>query len=116
MKLSEIIVEEESFDTDYTDGMENDLYDLLVAAKANNLSTIDTEKFLTQMKSMGYELEVSTLLTQLQDHPMVHDANETEITIDDKVTSVDGEKHDAEKNRDIVRNLAQKATQKDLNK
>ena len=120
MKLSDIIVEMEpevdSIDTDYTDSMQTDLYDLLVAAKANGITTIDTNKFRMQMQSMGYELEESALLSLLQDHPMVQDANNTEITLTGGLPDVDGaDGEDAKlKNRDIVRSLAQKAVSRDI--
>ena len=68
MKLSDIIVETESeteidsIDTNYTDSMQTDLYDLLVAAKANDITVIDTEKFRVNIQNMVYEFEESALL------------------------------------------------------
>lgn len=68
MRAREIIQE------DYNENLESDLNNLLVAAKANGLQQVQTNDIVDQLYSMGYSINVNSLLPLLSENPMVMNA------------------------------------------
>lgn len=109
MKLSDIIVE-----SDYETNVEDEASNVLIAAKATDLETIDLQQFVDYMNAVGFSMSKDTAKTLLKRIPFAS-VDGDEITIDrhegSDSTSFD---NDPEKNREVVSKLAQKAAKRDI--
>ena len=106
MRLHEILKE------DYNEQLAADLNNLLVGAKAAGISDIKPDAIVRQMQQMGYSIDVGSLMTLLQDNPMVQGASPENIHIEgEDQAGVGGSVEDTHSR---VNGLAQTATKKGL--
>lgn len=97
-------------ESNYVGEIETALTDLLVAAKANNMSDMPTEKIVRELVNMGYNVDLDSIMDVLSGNPFVQVATKDSITLkDSSAATTSGDAPAAETNRDKVKAMAQKA-------
>jgi hypothetical protein len=75
MRAREILQE------DYNQNLESDLNNLLVASKGNGAQQVQTRDIVDQLYSMGYAVDVNSIMTLLANNPAVMNATPEMITM-----------------------------------
>lgn len=112
MRLAEILNE------DYNSNLNADLNNILIGAKSSGITQLRPEVVVRQMQRMGYSIDTNSLISMLQDNPVVQNATPTAINLtSDNVNDSDFMQDDnQEHNADKVNSMAQAATSKELKK
>lgn len=112
MRLSELVLE-----SDVAHELEGSLDSLLISVRANNIDTIATDKIVDQLRQQGHSVTASSLINFLEGNPLVQNATVDSITFKHADNyAVSGDKESAEKNKERVHRMAQKAAMKDIKK
>ncbi len=103
MRAHEILFE------DYNQQLESDLNNLLVGVKGNGASQVETQAVANQLQSMGYSVDVNSLMAALQNNPLVMNASPEviQLTGSEEMQGVNGPSEDS---AGRVGDMAQKAT------
>jgi len=75
MRAKEILYE------DYTQRLESDLNNLLIGAKGNGATQVETSALADELQGMGYSVDVNSLMSLLQNNPIVMNATPENITL-----------------------------------
>ena len=75
MRAREILQE------DYNQSLESDLNNLLVAAKANGSTEVNTQDIVNQLYGMGYAIDTNSIMTLLSMNPVVMNATPEKINM-----------------------------------
>ncbi len=75
MRIKELLHE------DYNQRLESDLNNLLIGAKGNGATTINTQNLANELQGMGYSVDVNSLMAMLQNNPAVMNATPESITM-----------------------------------
>jgi len=93
---------------DYNQQLASDLNNLLIGAKGSGATNIQTQNLANELQSMGYSVNVNSLMSLLQDNPIVMNATPESITLSGPENATgDGQTQD---NAARVGDMAQKAT------
>lgn len=78
MRISEILLENEQSE------LQRDVVDLLIAAKASGIDSLETEQIVDQLNSMGHSVSVDSLLSMFdEDRPdIIQNITANTISID----------------------------------
>lgn len=97
-------------------GFETDLEDLLIAAKANDLTEVEVDGLVAQLNDMGHSVTADSLLTSLESHDFefIKNATLSTITFNDHV--VDDSEGDYEDIPVDAERLATRTAMKDVKK
>lgn len=101
MRAKEILYE------DYTQRLESDLNNLLIGAKGNGAQDVSTQDIVGQLQGMGYSVDVGSLMSMLQNNPIVTNSTPESITLSAPEGSAGGQTQD---NAARVSDMAAKAT------
>jgi hypothetical protein len=95
---------------DYNASLQSDLNNLLVAAKANGSTSINTVDLVNQLYSSGYSVSIQSVIPMLTSNPMV--MNVTPDTVELASPSVAGadQSQQTQDSAAQVTDMAQKAT------
>lgn len=104
MLINEVICEDQS-------DILNDLEEMLTRAKARMKTKIPTNMVLSKLRSMGYSVDITSLIDMLATITIVGSANKKDITLDTALPRSDADPEDK-----TVSNMAQKQIDKDINK
>ena len=104
MLINEVICEDQS-------DILNDLEEMLTRAKARMKTKIPTNMVLSKLRSMGYSVDIISLIDMLTTITIVGSANKKDITLDTALPRSDADPEDK-----TVSNMAQKQIDKDINK
>ncbi len=104
MLINEVICEDQS-------DILNDLEEMLTRAKARMKTKIPTNMVLSKLRSMGYSVDITSLIDMLTTITIVGSANKKDITLDTALPRSDADPEDK-----TVSNMAQKQIDKDINK
>lgn len=77
MRAREILQEGDN----YNQSLEADLNNLLVGAKASGATSVNTNEVVQQLYSMGYSVDVNSIMSLLSRNPTVMNATPQEITM-----------------------------------
>jgi hypothetical protein len=66
---------------DYNQRLDSDLNNLLIGAKGNGVTSIETNQLASQLQSMGYSVDANSLMSVLQDNPNIMNATPESITL-----------------------------------
>lgn len=92
---------------DYSQNLETDLTNILVGTKGAGSYEINTQDVVDQLYSMGYSVNVNSIISLLSNNPVVLNATPEIINL----TKPDGISADDEQDTaEYVSNMAQKAT------
>lgn len=75
MRAKEILYE------DYTERLQSDLANLLVGAKGNGVSTLNTSQLAKELQRMGYSVNNNNIMQLLQNNPNVSSSTPDSITL-----------------------------------
>ncbi len=75
MRATEILYE------DYSQRLDSDLNNLLIGAKGNGATNVNTQALSNQLQNMGYSVDVNSLMSMLQNNPIVANATPESITL-----------------------------------
>lgn len=93
---------------DYNQQLASDLNNLLIGAKGSGATEVQTQKLANELQNMGYSVNVNSLMSLLQNNPIVMNATPESITLTSpENASGDGQTQD---NAARVGDMAQKAT------
>ena len=84
---------------------------MLTRAKARMKTKIPTNMVLSKLRSMGYSVDITSLIDMLATITIVGSANKKDITLDTALPRSDADPEDK-----TVSNMAQKQIDKDINK
>ncbi len=102
MRAKEILYE------DYSQRLDSDLNNLLIGAKGNGAQDINTQDLANQLQGMGYSVDTNSLMTMLQNNPIVMNATPESITLTGPENSTGGGQ--TQDNAARVSDMASKAT------
>ena len=102
----------ESVDSDF----ESDLEDLLIVAKANELTEVDVDDLVSQLSAMGHSVTADSLLSAIesQDLEFIKNATLNTITFNDHI--VQGDEGDYDDIPVDAEKLATRTAMKDVKK
>ena len=107
MKIVELLVE------NYTQQLEVDLDNLIVAAKARGIDHLKTDELVTQMVQMGYDVNPNSLMTIISNNPAIQTATPMDIqltpTDDAGLTGAEDPEQSAEKVSQMARKEAERS-------
>lgn len=66
---------------DYSQRLESDINNMLISVKANGGQQVPTEQLVSQLQSMGYSVDVNSLMSVLGANPSVMNATPDSITL-----------------------------------
>lgn len=92
---------------DYNQRLQSDLTNLLIGAKGNGASNVDTEALANELQNMGYSVDANSIMQLLQNNPAVMNATPNDVTLTGGEGSDGGNTQD---NAAKVGDMAQKAT------
>lgn len=102
MRAREILQE------DYNQSLESDLNNILIGAKGSNINQLNTQDIANKLYSMGYSIDINSILPLLGNSPVVQSATPQMITLTSQGdTSSDGNSQDS---AEQVSDMAQAAT------
>ena len=99
---------------DTQERLRNDLQDVLVHAKGQNNSAIDTSSVVSQLSSMGYDVSPESLMQLISEIPLVVSADVDSITLDTNADAAPSEQDTGDDSAEAVKKMAQRATEKEL--
>lgn len=105
MRAREIIQE------NYQESLESDLGNLLIGAKGSGAQEVNTQHLVTQLHSMGYAVDVNSIMPLLSRNPVVLNATPQSIKLTPPEGSTPaGSSGSAEDSASQVSDMAAKAT------
>ena len=99
---------------DTQEQLRNDLQDVLIQAKGQNNSTIDTASVVNQLSFMGYDVSPESLMQLISEIPLVVSADVDSITLDTNADAAPSEQDTGDDSAEAVKKMAQRATEKEL--
>ena len=99
---------------DTQEQLRNDLQDVLIQAKGQNNSAIDTSSVVSQLSSMGYDVSPESLMQLISEIPLVVSADVDSITLDTNADAAPSEQDTGDDSAEAVKKMAQRATEKEL--
>ena len=99
---------------DTQERLRNDLQDVLIQAKGQNNSAIDTASVVSQLSSMGYDVSPESLMQLISEIPLVVSADVDSITLDTNADAAPSEQDTGDDSAEAVKKMAQRATEKEL--
>ena len=66
---------------DYNQNLESDLNNLLIGAKGNGAQQVSTQDIVDQLYSMGYSVDINSIMSLLSNNPAVMNATPEMITM-----------------------------------
>lgn len=99
MRAIEFLVE------DYEAQLKADINNLLIGAKGNSASSVDTKQLVQQLQQLGYPVDENNIVSLLQNTPVAVNPTSSEVPLSGAEGS-DETEDSAEK----VRDMAQQAT------
>jgi len=109
MKFSELVERDES----YSESLRDDAINLLIAAHAQGVRTIEPQQLIKSLKSLGHTLDIQTLIDLLQGHPLLQKITPQEIVVstgDEYYVDADKKKEDQSK----IKKMAKKQIDKEI--
>ena len=100
MRAKEILYE------DYNQRLDSDLNTLLIGAKGNGAQDINTQDLANQLQNMGYAVDANSLMSLLQNNPIVTNATPDSITL----TGAEGAQGQEDDSASHVKDMAQSAS------
>lgn len=94
----------------YNQSLESDLNNLLVGAKGNDVQQVRTQDVVDQLYSMGYSVDINSIMTILSDNPIVMNATPQMINLTAPESSASTETSAGEDSALKVSDMAAKAT------
>ena len=112
MKILEVVMTED----DYSQNLEDDITNLLVAISAEGIGEVDMDQLKTDLQNMGYTIDTKSLFHIISNLPVVSNASYNKIElVTDVDTSGDDPAQDTEDDdQKTVDDLADKQVKKDL--
>jgi hypothetical protein len=112
MKILEVVMTED----DYSQNLEDDITNLLVAISAEGIAEVDMDQLKTDLQNMGYTIDTKSLFNIVSNLPVVSNASYNKIElVTDVDTSGDDPAQDTEDDdQKTVDDLADKQVKKDL--
>ena len=112
MKILEVVMTED----DYSQNLEDDITNLLVAISAEGIGEVDMDQLKTDLQNMGYTIDTRSLFNIVSNLPVVSNASYNKIElVTDVDTSGDDPAQDTEDDdQKTVDDLADKQVKKDL--
>jgi len=104
MRAREILQE------DYNQSLQSDLNNLLVGAKASGAQQLNTENIVRQLYRMGYSVDVNSIMSLLNDNPLIMNATPEMITLSPPEGAAQGAGGPTQDSAAQVSDMAQKAT------
>lgn len=109
MRIIELLVE------GYSDQLVSDLTDLLATAKGKGLRTLNTPELVSQLKSLGHNVNINSIMTILSGNPFIQTATPTQLVLKtDDGAGVSGDADAASANKERVSQLAQQTAKSDI--
>lgn len=109
MRFAELVEREES----YSQELRDDAINLLIAAQAQGVRTIEPQQLMKSLTDLGHTLSLESLIDLLQDHPLIQKITPQEIVVStgneyyaDAKTKADDE--------DKISKMAQRQIDKDM--
>jgi hypothetical protein len=109
MRFAELVEREES----YSQELRDDAINLLIAAQAQGVRTIEPQQLMKSLTDLGHTLGLESLIDLLQDHPLIQKITPQEIVVStgdeyyaDAKTKADDE--------DKISKMAQRQIDKDM--
>lgn len=93
---------------DYTQQLDSELNNLLIGAKGNGATSVATQDLADQLQNMGYSVDVNSLMSLLQNNPVVTNATPEAITLTSDENSANAGQTQDSASR--VSDMASKAT------
>lgn len=99
---------------DTQEQLRNDLQDVLIQAKGQNNSTIDTAYVVNQLSFMGYDVSPESLMQLISEIPLVVSADVNSISLDTTAGAAPPEQDTGDDSAEAVKKMAQRATEREL--
>ena len=99
---------------DTQERLRNDLQDVLIQAKGQNNSSIDTAYVVNQLSSMGYDVSPESLMQLISEIPLLVSADVDSISLDTNAGAVPSEQDTGDDSAEAVKKMAQRATEREL--
>ena len=109
MKINELIGQ-----GDYVSKLDSDINELIVSMMANDIDTISTDGFASELKALGHSVSNGALIPHLSKNGKIKSINSAEIKLDTPSNDATFNKQDDTANK--VSNLASKAAKSGINK
>ncbi len=107
MKIQEVLGQAK-----YVSKLDSDINEIIVTMMANDIDTIDTIGFTSELKSLGHALSTDALIKHLSSNGKIKSANSTEIKLDTPSNDATFNKQDNTAN--TVSKLASKAAKSSI--
>ena len=98
----------EILDEDYNKSLNSDINNLLIGVKGNGVTEISTRKLVDKLQASGYSVSIDSLMTLLQNNPVVTNATPEFIELVPIQSPIIGKQQ--QDTAAQVSDLAQKAT------
>lgn len=95
---------------DYNSSLQADLNNLLVAAKANGSTSIDTVSLVNQLYGAGYSVSIESIIPLLTSNPIVMNATSDTVELASPSAAGPGRSQQTQDSAAQVTDMAQKAT------
>jgi hypothetical protein len=93
---------------DYNQNLQSDLSNILIGAKGSGVSQVETKDLVNQLYSMGYAVDIISIISLLSNNPVVQNATPEMVVL----TSPEGASADnTEDSADRVSDMAQQAVE-----
>ena len=101
---------------DYSQELQDDVTNLLVAISAEGISEVDMDQLKVDLQNMGYNINTKNLFDIVSNLPVVSNAsyNKIELATDADTTGDDPEQDKEDDDQKTVDDLADKQVQKEL--
>jgi len=93
---------------DYNQRLDSDLNNLLIGAKGNGAQDIETQALVRQLQGMGYAVDANSILSLLQNNPIITNATPDSITLTGSENS--GSAGQTQDSASHVKDMAQSAS------
>lgn len=93
---------------DYNQQLQSDLTNLLVSAKGNGASDLDTAALARELQNMGYSVDEQSILTLLQNNPNITSSTPDQVQLN--TPNATGSAVQGQDSASRVGDMAQKAT------
>lgn len=105
MRAREILQE------DYNESLQSDLNNILIAAKGSGAHQVKTQDIANQLYSMGYSVDINSIMQLLSNNPVVANATPEMINMTQPDgASATGDTSNGESSADHVQDMAMKAS------
>ncbi len=107
MKITEVIGKAK-----YVSKLDSDINELIVTMMANDIDTIDTKGFASELKTLGHGVSIDALLKHLMSNGKIKSVNSSEIKLDVPSNDATFSKQDNTANK--VSKMASKAAKSSI--